>query len=237
MTGILKAAGLTKSFRNRIAVDDVSLDVSPGQVVGILGPNGAGKTTTFKLILGLLKQDRGTVSFGSSLDGLPLYRRARLGLGYLPQGASVFLGLTARQNLLAILEERGEAHPATRAESLLEEFGLSRLARQRARTLSGGERRRLAFALCLASSPKIILCDEPFAGIDPIAQEEIAQVIARQKKAGVGFLVTDHSVRETLRSCDVVHLLVEGRLVDTGTPEEILQSDTARRLYLGPRFT
>ena len=237
MTERLEAADLEKSFQGRKAVDGVSLGVAPGEVVSLLGPNGAGKTTAFKLMLGLLEPDAGTVSFGGRpLDGLPLHLRARRGLGYLPQGASVFRGLSARDNLLAVLEARGHRAPKERAAELLERFGLAALAGSRASTLSGGERRRLEFARALASEPKLLLVDEPFAGVDPIAAREIALAIADLKRGGVGVLLTDHTVREALKASDRVYIIAAGRVVVHGTPREILDSDVAKRTYLGHEF-
>jgi lipopolysaccharide export system ATP-binding protein len=236
MSERLEAVNLEKSFRGRKAVDGVSLGVAPGEVVSLLGPNGAGKTTAFKLMLGLLRPDAGTVSFGGPLDGLPLHARARRGLGYLPQGASVFRGLTARDNLLAVLEARGHASPKERARELLERFGLAGLADSRASTLSGGERRRLEFARALASEPKLLLVDEPFAGVDPIAAREIASAIADLRRDGVGVLLTDHTVREALRASDRVYIIAAGRVVEHGTPAQILDSEIAKRTYLGDGF-
>jgi lipopolysaccharide export system ATP-binding protein len=232
----LEAVGLTKSFRTRVVVDGVDLRVSPGEVVGLLGPNGAGKTTAFKMILGLVNPDRGSVTFGRRLDGLPLYKRARMGLGYLPQGPSVFHGLSVRDNPLALLEALGKSDPKVRADQLLERFGLSHLARQKARTLSGGERRRLEFARALCSDPSILLCDEPFSGVDPIAGARISEAISELKRDGMGVLLTDHSVREALSVCDRIYLIVEGRIVEKGGPAEIRRSEVAKRLYLGPGF-
>ncbi|MCP4674454.1 MAG: LPS export ABC transporter ATP-binding protein [Deltaproteobacteria bacterium] len=236
MSPFLESVGLTKAFRGRVAVDDVNLEVRPGEIVGLLGPNGAGKTTTFKMLLGLLQQDRGTVRFGKPLDGLPLHKRARIGLGYLAQGPSAFRGLSVQDNLLALLEAHKKSDARRRTGELLERFGLVELKNQKARTLSGGERRRLEFARALCSSPKILLCDELFAGIDPIAQTEISTAISDLARGGVGVLLTDHSVRETLSVCDRIYLIVEGRIQDAGTPTEILQSDTARQLYFGDEF-
>jgi lipopolysaccharide export system ATP-binding protein len=236
MSARLEAANLEKSFKGRKVVDGVSLCVAPGEVVSLLGPNGAGKTTVFKLMLGLLRPDAGAVSFDGPLDALPLHLRARRGLGYLPQGASVFRGLSARDNLLAVLEARGHASPLERAAELLARFGLERLASHRAATLSGGERRRLEFARALASEPKLLLVDEPFAGVDPIAAREIAEAIADLKRDGVGVLLTDHTVREALRASDRVYIIAEGRVVVHGTPAEILDSEVAKSTYLGHEF-
>ena len=232
----LIASGLTKTYRGRTVVDGVDLRVSPGEVVGLLGPNGAGKTTTFKMILGLVRQDRGTVSFGGELDGLPLHRRARLGLGYLPQGPSVFRRLSVRDNLLVLLETLGKPDPPGRADALLSRFELQALAEQRASTLSGGERRRLELARALCSEPRVLLSDEPFSGVDPIAAGAVTAAFADLAAGGVGLLLTDHTVREALAACDRVYVLVEGRVVETGTPDDIRNSEVARRLYLGAGF-
>jgi lipopolysaccharide export system ATP-binding protein len=232
----LKVSDLAKSFGSRAAVGGVDLEVAPGQVVGLLGPNGAGKTTTFQLILGIVKPDRGRVQFDIPLDGLPLHKRARLGLGYLPQTPSVFRGLSVRDNLLAILEQLRPRGAAARADELLDQFGLTHLSRQKARTLSGGERRRLEFARALLSDPAILLCDEPFSGVDPIAVQEIAGGIGELSRKGLGILMTDHSVRDALNVCHLIHLIVDGRIVESGTPDEIRGSDNARRLYLGEGF-
>lgn len=232
----LIATGLTKAYKGRTVVDGVDLRVQPGEIVGLLGPNGAGKTTTFKLILGLVRQDHGTVTFGDELDGLPLHRRARLGLGYLPQGPSVFRRLSVLDNLLVLLETLGKPDPAGRAADLLARFELRELAGQRASTLSGGERRRLELARALCSDPRVLLSDEPFSGVDPIAATAVTAAFADLAASGVGVLLTDHTVREALGICDRVYLIVEGRVVETGTPTEIRGSEVARRLYLGAGF-
>jgi lipopolysaccharide export system ATP-binding protein len=233
---ILRASGLVKSFRGRTVVDGVDLEVGPGEVVGLLGPNGAGKTTTFKMILGLLRQDRGEVSFGRPLDELPLHLRARAGLGYLPQGPSIFRGLPVRDNLLMLLEALGRPDPARRAAELLARFELAALADQRASTLSGGERRRLELARALCSEPSVLLCDEPFSGVDPIAAAGVSRAVSDLAAGGMGVLLTDHTVREALDVCQRVYLIVEGRIVEQGTPDELRVSELARRLYLGPGF-
>jgi len=237
MSARLFASNLEKSFKGRKVLDGVSLGVASGEVVSLLGPNGAGKTTAFKLMLGLLRPDAGTVSFGGPLDGLPLHLRARRGLGYLPQGASVFLGLSARDNLLAVLEARGHASPEGRAAELLERFGLAGIASHKAATLSGGERRRLEFARALASEPKLLLVDEPFAGVDPLAAREIAEAIADLRRDGVGVLLTDHTVREALRASDRAYIIAGGRVVVHGTPSDILNSEIAKSTYLGHDFS
>jgi lipopolysaccharide export system ATP-binding protein len=217
----------------RLIVSDVDLEVRPGEVVGLLGPNGAGKTTTFRMLLGLLRPDRGAVRFGLPVDGLPLDARARLGLGYLPQGPSVLQGLSAQDNLLAVLEANHQKEPARKAKELILQFGLSDVASQRAARLSGGERRRLEFARALCISPSVLLCDEPLAGVDPIAAAEISRAVLALKHSGVGVLLTDHNVRGALALCDRVYLLAEGKIAVHGTPSEIRDSDVAKRVYLG----
>ena len=236
MTAPLTGRGLVKRYRGRAVVDRVDIEVRPGEVVALLGPNGAGKTTTFRLLLGLTEPDAGTVSFGRPLDGLPLHRRARRGLGYLPQGPSVFRGLGVRENLTALLAALGKPRVAARADELLARFGLASLGDQRASTLSGGERRRLEFARALTSEPRILLVDEPFAGVDPLATAGISAAIGELRDDGVGVLLTDHTVREALALSDRVALIVDGRVVLTGPPDEIRRSDVARRLYLGDGF-
>ncbi len=236
MSRLLEATGLTKAFKGRLAVENVDLQVRQGEVVGLLGPNGAGKTTTFKMLLGLLRQDAGSVRFGQTLDGMPLHKRARLGLGYLPQGASVFQGMNVEDNVLALFEALGEAAPKQRAHELLERFGLMHLKDHKACTLSGGERRRLEFARALCSKPDILLCDEPFAGVDPIAVRDIIAAIQDLADSNVGILLTDHSVREALSSCHRIYLIVEGQIREHGTPDHILKSENAKRLYLGDNF-
>ncbi|MFL5443425.1 MAG: LPS export ABC transporter ATP-binding protein [Myxococcales bacterium] len=235
----LVARGLAKSFRGRRVVDGVSFEVRPGEVVGLLGPNGAGKTTSFHCVVGLLKPDEGEVLLGGKdLAGLPLHRRARMGLGYLPQEASVFRKLSVRDNLLLVLEGRGVRGQKARdkADEVLTEFELLRVADSLGETLSGGERRRAEIARSLVSEPRFLLFDEPFAGIDPIAVHELQRLIAGLRQRGLGVLITDHAVRETLGICDRAVLLVEGRLLETGTPAEIAASQRARAVYLGERF-
>jgi lipopolysaccharide export system ATP-binding protein len=235
----LVARGLAKSFRGRRVVDGVSFEVRPGEVVGLLGPNGAGKTTSFHCVVGLLKPDEGEVLLGGKdLAGLPLHRRARMGLGYLPQEASVFRKLSVRDNLLLVLEGRGVKGQKARdkADEVLTEFELLRVADSLGETLSGGERRRAEIARSLVSEPRFLLFDEPFAGIDPIAVHELQRLIAGLRQRGLGVLITDHAVRETLGICDRAVLLVEGRLLETGTPAEIAASQRARAVYLGERF-
>jgi len=235
----LVAKGLAKSFRGRRVVDGVSFEVHPGEVVGLLGPNGAGKTTSFHCVVGLLVPDEGEVLLGDKdLSGLPLHRRARMGLGYLPQEDSIFRKLSVRDNLLLVLEGHGVKGQKARdkADEVLTEFELLRVADSLGETLSGGERRRAEIARSLVSEPRFLLFDEPFAGIDPIAVHELQRLIAGLKERGLGILITDHAVRETLGICDRAVLLVEGRLLETGTPAEIAASDRARAVYLGARF-
>jgi lipopolysaccharide export system ATP-binding protein len=235
----LRARGLSKSFRGRRVVDGVSFDVSPGEVVGLLGPNGAGKTTSFHCVVGLLVPDAGTVQLGGrDLSGLPLHQRARLGIGYLPQEPSIFRKLSVRQNFLLVLEASGLSRKAQeeKADQLLTEFDLLRVANSKGETLSGGERRRAEIARSLLSEPKFMLFDEPFAGVDPIAVHDLQQLIHRLRERGLGVLITDHAVRETLGICDRAVLLVEGKLLESGTPTEIAASQRARAVYLGERF-
>ena len=242
MSAELRASGLCKSFRGRKVVDAVSFDVKPGEVVGLLGPNGAGKTTSFNCVVGLIEPDQGEVSLGGkNLAGLPLHQRARLGLGYLPQEASIFRKLTVRENLLLVLE-RSQSFKTSRkaqedrADTLLTEFDLLRVAESLGETLSGGERRRAEIARSLLSDPAFILFDEPFAGVDPIAVHELQRLIGKLREKGLGILITDHAVRETLGICDRAVLLVEGRLLESGTAAEIAASERARAVYLGARF-
>jgi lipopolysaccharide export system ATP-binding protein len=235
----LQARNLRKSFRGRPVVDGVSFDVKPGEVVGLLGPNGAGKTTSFHCVVGLLVPDAGEVLLGGrDLSGLPLHTRARLGVGYLPQEPSIFRKLTVRQNLMLVLEGSGATARAQRdrADELLNEFDLLRVQDSLGETLSGGERRRAEIARSLLSDPQFMLFDEPFAGVDPIAVHDLQRLIAQLRARGLGVLITDHAVRETLSICDRAVLLVEGKLLESGTPAQIAASDRARAVYLGERF-
>ncbi|HTO98402.1 MAG TPA: LPS export ABC transporter ATP-binding protein [Myxococcales bacterium] len=239
MSLALDARGLCKSFRGRRVVDGVSFSVSPGEVVGLLGPNGAGKTTSFHCVVGLLAPDAGEVRLGEQdLSGLPLHARARMGIGYLPQEASIFRKLTVRQNFLLVLEASGllAAQQEAKVDELLTEFDLLRVANARGETLSGGERRRAEIARSLLADPRFMLFDEPFAGIDPIAVHDLQGLIQRLRGKGLGILITDHAVRETLGICDRAVLLVEGKVLESGTPAEIAASGRARALYLGERF-
>ncbi|UCD70652.1 MAG: LPS export ABC transporter ATP-binding protein [Syntrophobacterales bacterium] len=235
----LSVDGLTKTFGEKRAVDDVSLDVEGGEVVGLLGPNGAGKTTAFYLITGLLKPTSGRVNLdGEDVTTYPMYMRARKGIGYLPQEPSVFRKLTVEENILAILEtlDMRERERRKRLEDLLGELGISSIARRKAYTLSGGEQRRVEITRALVLSPLFILLDEPFAGIDPIAVVDIQKIIFQLKTKGIGIIITDHNVRETLGVCDRAYIINEGRILEKGTPEEIAQSKRARKIYLGEGF-
>jgi len=236
----IEAHGLAKTFRNRKVVDNVNVSINRGEVVGLLGPNGAGKTTTFYMVVGLLSPDKGRIFLdGADITDLPMYRRCRQGIGYLPQESSVFRKLTVEENLLAILETL-DLTPRERHErlvSLLRELGLEGLAKQRADTLSGGERRRLEITRCLISSPNYILLDEPFTGIDPIAITEIQGIVARLKAKGIGVLITDHNVRETLSITDRSYILYDGQILVSGTARELATNERAREIYLGEKFS
>lgn len=235
----LEAEGLTKSFNGRTVVRDVRLDVSPGEVVGLLGPNGAGKTTTFGMVVGLTAPDAGTVRLcGQDVTGDPMYIRARKGIGYLPQESSIFRGLTVSDNILAILETLpiDAAERRTRLTGLLEELGLTPLARSKAYTLSGGERRRVEITRALVNQPKFMLLDEPFAGIDPIAVAEIQKIIFHLKARGIGVLITDHNVRETLKITDRAYIVHDGIVFRSGTPASLASDEDVKRIYLGTDF-
>ena len=235
----LAATGLEKSYRGRKVVDGVSFVVRPGEVVGLLGPNGAGKSTSFNMVVGMVRPDAGQVTLGGvDLTTLPMYRRARAGIGYLPQDASIFRRLTVRENFLDILEGQplGAAERKARAAELLAEFGLEKVADSRGDTLSGGERRRCEIARSLIPGPSIILFDEPFAGVDPINVGEIQRQIADLKRRGLGVLITDHNVRETLGICDRAYIIAAGQILEVGTPQEIAASEKARAMYLGDKF-
>ncbi len=230
---------LQKTFARRCVVDDVNLHVEPGEVVGLLGANGAGKTTTFYMIVGLEQPDSGTVRLGErDLTKLPMYLRARLGLGYLPQEPSVFRKMTAAQNILAVLETMGlrRRERLKRLEELLEEFGISRVRNTRGDALSGGERRRTEIARAIATEPQFMLLDEPFAGIDPKAVDDIQNVILYLRNRGIGILITDHNVRETLGVTDRAYIMAEGRIFRSGAPRELTENADVRRLYLGEKF-
>jgi lipopolysaccharide export system ATP-binding protein len=237
--GGLVARDLMKQFRGRRVVDGVSLHIAPGEVVGLLGPNGAGKTTSFHMILGLVSPNRGSVRLDEKdITGLPMYLRARRGIGYLPQEPSIFRRMTVEENLLAILEMRRLPRDAARArcEELLQEFGLTRLARSKGYALSGGERRRAEIARALASDPRYMLLDEPFAGIDPIAVADLQRLVARLKEKRIGVLITDHNVRETLQITDHAYIISQGTIFRQGTPADLAADDAVRKVYLGENF-
>ncbi len=240
MTTTLSANQLHKRYRRRTVVDSVSLSVKAGEIVGLLGPNGAGKTTCFYMIVGLIKPDKGAIRLdGREVTDFPIHVRARLGIGYLPQEASVFRRLTVRQNLLGVLELRPDLTPGQRdliSVELLQEFGLAPLADQPAASLSGGERRRLEIARALALEPRFILLDEPFAGVDPISILDIQKIIRHLSDRGIGVLITDHNVRETLGICRRAYIINQGRLLTSGTPEAILAHPQVREVYLGEHF-
>lgn len=236
----LEARDLCKSFKGRRVVKGVGLEVKAGEVVGLLGPNGAGKTTIFDMMVGLCLPDQGEIRLnGERITDLPMFKRARRGIGYLPQEASVFRRLTVEQNILAILEmldELSAQERQERAEALLKELDLDGLRRSKAYALSGGERRRLEITRALVIHPQFLLLDEPFAGIDPIAVGDIQQIILRLKEKGIGVLITDHNVQETLSITDRAYIINEGAILEAGTPETIVNSATARAIYLGERF-
>jgi lipopolysaccharide export system ATP-binding protein len=230
---------LVKSYHNRTVVDHVSVNVKQGEIVGLLGPNGAGKTTTFYMVVGLIKPDEGQVFLDDrDITRLPMYKRAQLGLGYLPQEASVFRKLSVEDNLKAILEmtKMTKKDQKEKLEALLDEFRLHHVRKNNGDSLSGGERRRTEIARALVVDPKFILLDEPFAGVDPIAVEDIQAVVARLKYKNIGILITDHNVNETLSICDRAYLLIEGKIFKHGTAEELAADEQVRRLYLGRNF-
>lgn len=236
---VLEAEHLSKTYRRRKVVRDISLHVHPGEIVGLLGPNGAGKTTSFNMIAGLVLPDTGSVKLGTQdLAHLPLYQRARLGLGYLPQETTVFKGLSVRDNLLSIYEILGveKRQRLVSAQESLVQFNLTHVADNLAQDLSGGERRRLEMARALVSNPKVLLLDEPFAGVDPIATADIRRLVRRVCEQGIGILLTDHNVRETLKLCDRAYLIAEGKILLDGTPKEIVANPVARKTYLGEDF-
>jgi lipopolysaccharide export system ATP-binding protein len=236
----LVAQGLSKWYKRRKVVDNVSLEIQPGEVVGLLGPNGAGKTTSFYLMVGLIGCDTGRIFLeGREITDLPMYRRCRLGLGYLPQEPSVFRKLTVEENLLAILEtlDLSRAERKFRARELLAELDLTPLASYPAYTLSGGERRRLEITRALVTSPRYLLLDEPFTGIDPIAIGDIQAIVARLTERGFGILITDHNVRETLAITDRAYILFDGRILVSGSATELASNPKARELYLGEKFS
>jgi lipopolysaccharide export system ATP-binding protein len=238
--GLLEASGVGKTFQKRPVVRNVSIHVRRGEAVGLLGPNGAGKTTTFYMIVGLIQPDTGSIRLdGADITGLPMYRRARLGIGYLPQEASVFRGLTVEQNIMAVLEVNEPERDIRdrQLDELLAEFGIGHLRRTPALALSGGERRRVEIARALASRPSFILLDEPLAGIDPIAVGEIRDLVSHLKDRAIGVLITDHNVRETLEIIDRAYILHDGQVLKEGDPAEVVADEDVRRFYLGERFS
>ncbi len=239
VTNTLKIENLVKSYRGKRVVNEINLEVHQGEIVGLLGPNGAGKTTTFYMVIGVIQPEKGAVYFNEKKITLfPMFKRARLGISYLPQEASIFRKLTVEENILAILEmlpltkrERRE-----KLEKLLRELKLKKVAKQRAYTLSGGERRRAEVARALVTDPAFILLDEPFTGIDPIVRQDIQNVIQQLKERGIGVLITDHNVRETLEITDRAYIMYEGEILFQGTPEELTENKKAREVYLGEKF-
>jgi lipopolysaccharide export system ATP-binding protein len=238
--GVLLARGLKKSYKQRMVVDGASLGVRRGESVGLLGPNGAGKTTCFYMITGLVRPDAGKIELdGHDVTGMPMYRRARLGIGYLPQEASIFRGLSVENNIKAVLEvvEKSKKERERQLDSLLEEFKISHLRKSPSIALSGGERRRLEIARALASRPAFMLLDEPFAGVDPIAVGDIQDLVRHLTRRGIGVLITDHNVRETLGLIDRAYIIASGQVLTHGRPQEIVNNPDVRRLYLGDQFT
>lgn len=236
---ILSAQHLKKSFLNRVVVKDVSITIKKGEAVGLLGPNGAGKTTCFYMMSGLIKPDKGTVKLNNyDISKLPMYQRARLGIGYLPQESSVFKTLTVEDNIKIVLEivEKSKDKQNHIIDNLFKQFGLEHLRKTTANNLSGGERRKLEIARCLATKPDFILLDEPFAGIDPIAIYEIRYIIAKLKESGIGVLITDHNVRDTLKIVDKAYIIYDGKVLLEGEPDKIINDDEVKKVYLGQNF-
>ena len=237
---LMQAEDLVKTYRGRRVVNGVCLHVDPGEIVGLLGPNGAGKTTTFYMILGLIRPDAGRILFGErDITKLPVYKRARLGIGYLAQEPSVFRKLTVEENVLAILENLPLSASERRARlaSLLKDLSIERVARQKAFTLSGGERRKVEIARALVTEPSMLMLDEPFSGVDPLAVQDIQEIIKRLRSRGMGLLITDHNVRETLSVVDRAYLVYEGKVLREGTGSFLTNDEVSRELYLGPKFT
>jgi len=235
----IQASDLVKEYGQRTVVNGISLQASCGEIVGLLGPNGAGKTTTFYMVVGLVRPNSGTITFrGEDITRMPVYRRARLGLGYLAQEASIFRKLTVEENVLAILEtmDLSKGDRLQRAEELLTSLNLTKVAKQRAYTLSGGERRKLEIARALVRKPAILMLDEPFSGVDPLAVHDIQEIVKGLRNRGLGIIVTDHNVRETLSIVDRAYLVYDGRILCEGSSDFLVQDDTARRLYLGKNF-
>lgn len=235
----LRVQSLRKAYRKRVVIRDFSMELNRGEVVALLGPNGSGKTTTFYAVAGLLTPEGGRVTIdGRDVTNLPMYRRAKLGIGYLPQEMSIFRGLSVEDNITAILDitHKDRHKRRERLEELLSEFSIEHLRRAPALALSGGERRRVEIARCLAADPKYLLLDEPFAGVDPISVGDIRHLVADLKKRGIGVLITDHNVRETLEIVDRAYILHDGRVLMSGTPEEVVENENVRRVYLGDNF-
>ncbi len=236
---ILKALNIVKSFRSKKAVDNVSLEVKQGEIIGLLGPNGAGKSTSFYMIVGLIRPDSGKIILeDKEITKYPMYKRAQNGIGYLSQDPSVFRKLSVEDNILSILQlsKLSKKDQVKKTESLLEEFGLISIRKNRGDLLSGGERRRTEIARALASNPKFILLDEPFAGVDPIAVEDIQKIVSHLKDRNIGVLITDHNVQETLAITDKTYLMFEGKILKEGTPEELAKDEMVRKVYLGKNF-
>jgi lipopolysaccharide export system ATP-binding protein len=239
-TPLLESKNLVKSYKGRNVVNQVSMTVNAGEIVGLLGPNGAGKTTSFYMMVGLVKPDAGQVLFaGQDVSNLPMYQRARLGMGYLSQEPSIFRKLSVADNIMAILEtlDLSREERETRLGDLLSELQLSHLAKQKAMTLSGGERRRLEITRALATNPSFIMLDEPFSGVDPINVYEVQKIVAHLRDRGLGVLITDHSVRETLAIVGRAYLICEGKILCSGSSSHLINDEQARKVYLGPRFT
>ena len=238
---LLSATKLQKSYSGRKVIKNVSIEVSQGQIVGLLGPNGAGKTTCFYMIVGLVKLDSGKVTInGHDTSTMPIHERARLGIGYLPQEASIFRGLTVEDNILAILETRPDLDQKkrlTKLKELLSEFRIEKIKNSMGQSLSGGERRRVEIARALASEPNFVLLDEPFAGVDPISVHDIKDTIRQLKSRGIGILITDHNVRDTLDICESAYIIGEGKVIAAGTPKEIISNSKVRDSYLGSDFS
>jgi len=235
----LVISNIAKSFGKRQVVRDVSLSLARGEVVGLLGPNGAGKTTCFYMVMGLIAADSGEITIdGEDVTGLPMYQRARLGVGYLPQEASIFRGMTVEENVMAVVElvEKDRSQRKAQVDSLLSELHVDHLRGQSATSLSGGERRRVEIARALASRPSFMLLDEPFTGIDPLAIADISELVSYLKKRGLGVLITDHQVRETLQIVDRAYVMYDGEVLFNGTPEKVLMNEDVRRVYLGEQF-
>jgi lipopolysaccharide export system ATP-binding protein len=236
---ILKAQNLTKSYAGKAVVKDVSLNLKQGEIVGLLGPNGAGKTTSFYMIVGLIKPNSGSIYLDDKeITNFPMYKRAQNGIGYLAQEASVFRKMSVEENILSVLQltKLSKSDQKLKMESLLKEFGLTQIRKNRGDLLSGGERRRTEIARALATDPKFVLLDEPFAGVDPIAVEDIQKIISHLKKKNIGILITDHNVQETLAITDKTYLMFEGKILKEGSPEDLAKDDMVRKVYLGKNF-